>query len=167
VKLGELNHWLGVITNIGVIGGLVLVAYEIRQNSVALEQQQRISEVEVTDGLRGAWQNWEYAIIENADVADIWMRGNAGEELDPLDEFRYAQLTREMFRLTAQNYVQYSTISGASADWVINQLIQAARETPRRQAIFKEQIEYVKDIGNSNFQSFVDRIEEIDPPELR
>ena len=72
-----------------------------------------------------------------------------------------------MFRLTAQNYVQYSTISGASADWVINQLIQAARETPRRQAIFKEQIEYVKDIGNSNFQSFVDRIEEIDPPELR
>ena len=98
-----------------------------------------------------------------------WLRviTDAGEDLEPVDAFRYAQIAREMFRLFAQNYVQWSTNSDESADWVINQLVQAARESPRRQAIFKEQIESLKDIGNSSLQPFVDGLEEIDPPEFR
>ncbi len=69
MKASKLNDWLGVITNIGVITGLILIAYEIHQNNIALEREARISQVEVVDGMRGAWQNWEYAIIENRDVA--------------------------------------------------------------------------------------------------
>lgn len=168
MKIAELNSWLGLITNIGVIAGLVLVAYEIRQNNVALDQQARISNVEVTDGLRSAWQNWEYAIIENEDVADIWMRGNAGENLAPLEEYRYRQIAAEMFRLTAQNYSQLSTISGESADWVIqNQLAQAASESPHLRAVFIEQLKQLRVTGNPRMQAFLDRVAELDPLDMR
>jgi hypothetical protein len=129
LKKGKLNEWLGVITNIGLIAGLLLVAYEIHQNSITLEREARISQVEVTDGIRAAWQNWEYAIIENRDVADILMRGNAGDRLEPLEAFRYEQLAKEMFRLTAQNYLQYSTISGESYDRAIEQLIGSSDDS--------------------------------------
>ena len=141
LKTRDLNDWLGVITNIGLIAGLVLVAYEIHQNNIALEREARISEVEVSDGIRTAWQNWEYTIIENRDISDIWMRGNAGEPLDPLEEFRYKQVAKEKFRLTLQNYRQYSTIDGVPADWAVWQLARDAKGNPRLKAVYMEQLE--------------------------
>jgi hypothetical protein len=128
---GKLNDWLGVITNIGVIAGLALVAYEVRQNNVAIEQEARISQVEVVDGIRGAWQNWEYSIIENEDLSEIWMKGHAGEDLTPVESFRYEMLGKEMYRLISQNYRQYTTISGEPADWTIRQLIETMEGRPR------------------------------------
>lgn len=162
MKASELNDWLAVLTNLGVIAGLVLVAYEIHQNSIALERDSRLSQVEVVDGIRAAWQNWEYAIIENEDVADIWMRGNAGEPLDALDEYRFEQLGREMYRLIAQNYRQYTTISGEPADWVVEQLVQTARDNPRLRDVFVQQLE-----RSAFLDPFRERVLELDPPELR
>ncbi len=101
MKPRELIDWLGVITNAGVVAGLIMVAYQIHQNNIAMEYDARIARVEVTEGIRAAWQNWEYAIIENRDISDIWMRGNAGEPLDPLEEFRYKQVAKEMYRLSS------------------------------------------------------------------
>jgi len=46
VKASAINDWLGVITNLGVIGGLALVAYEIHQNSIALESEARSSDID-------------------------------------------------------------------------------------------------------------------------
>ena len=162
MKTSEINDWLGVITNIGVIAGLILVAYEIRQNNVALDRDARNFQVEVLDGLRDGWQNWEYAIIENRDVADIWMRGNAGQELDPLETFRYEQLGREMFRLISQNYRQYSTLSGEPADWVVDQLLNTIEGNPRLKEVFVKQIKRESFTQNT----FRNRVIELDPPEL-
>ena len=167
MKTRELNDWLGVITNIGLIAGLVLVAYQIHQNNIALEREARISEVEVQDGIRAAWQNWEYAIIENRDISDIWMRGNAGEPLDPLEEFRYKQVAKEMYRLSSQNYQQYSTIDGAPADWAIWQLARAANGNPRLKAVIMEQLDRPSRLYSTLNQNFKDRIRELDPPEFR
>ena len=163
MKAGELNDWMGVITNIGLITGLMLVAYEIHQNNIALEHEARVSQVEVVDGIRAAWQNWEYAIIENEDVADIWMRGNAGEPLEPLDEYRYEQLAQEMFRLISQNYRQHSTISGEPADQYVQQLIDTAQRNPRLKKVF------IEELGRSSLSqnTLRARIKELDPPELR
>jgi hypothetical protein len=163
LKSREINDWLGVITNVGVIIGLAMVAYEIRQNNVALERDRRNFQVEVLDGLRAGWQNWEYAIIENQDVADIWLRGNAGGQLDPLETFRYEQLGREMFRLISQNYRQYSTLDGEPADWVVGQLIATIEGRPRLKELFIRQLE--RDEFTQN--TFRDRVLELDPPELR
>lgn len=161
MKSSELNDWLGVVTNIGVIAGLVLVAYKVKQNNVALERQARASEVEMVDGIRAAWQNWEYAIIENREVADIWIRGNAGEDLDPIEAVRYERLASEMFRLISQNFRQYSTNAGEPADWAIEQLVDTIIDYPGIREVFIRQIETGRD------NPFRRRIRELDPPELR
>jgi len=170
VKASDINDWLGVLTNIGVIAGLVLVAYEVHQNNISLDRDARFTRIQVTDGIRSAWQNWEYAIIENSDLSDIWMRGNAGAELDALEEFRYRQLAREMYRLTAQNFRQYSTINGAPADWAVYQLASQARDNPRLKAIFMEQLGRSRRSTDNPFDALTDfqtRVRELDPPELR
>ena len=57
MKTSELNDWLGVITNVGIIVGLALVGYEIHQNSIEIERESRTSEIETLAGMREAWQN--------------------------------------------------------------------------------------------------------------
>ncbi len=163
MKAGKLNDWLGVITNIGLIAGLALVAYEIHQNNLALERDARVAQIEMTEGMRAAWQNWEYAIIENRDVAEIWMKGNAGEPLDRLEEFRFNQIARENFRLISQNYRQFSTIRGEPADNVVQQLIDAAERSPRLKEVFINELAE----GGFSQNSFKRRVRELDPPELR
>ncbi len=168
MKASELNDWLGVITNIGVITGLILIAYEIHQNNIALEREARISYVETVDGIRGAWQNWEYTIIENREVADIWMRGNAGEPLDRLEAFRFNQLARENYRLIEQNYRQYTMIDGEPADWTIRQLAGTVRRNPHLKPIFLEQLANPNRGRNvDNYPDFRSRVKELDLPELR
>jgi hypothetical protein len=168
LKPNELNDWLGVITNLGVIAGLILVAYEIQQNNAILEQDARNARIEVTDGLRAAWQNYEFAIIENPDISDIWMRGNAGDPLDRLEQFRYEQLARERYRLTSQNYSQNSLIDGAPADWAVWQLARTASGNPRLTQVYMEQLARPGLRPRSeNFPTFRNRVKELDPPEFR
>ena len=168
MKASELNDWLGVITNVGVITGLILIAYEIHQNNIALEREARISYVETVDGIRGAWQNWEYTIIENREVADIWMRGNAGEQLDRLEEFRFELLAKENYRLIEQNYRQYTMIDGEPADWAVRQLAGTVRRNPRLKPIFLQQLTVTSRRRNvDNNPDFRSRVKELDLPEFR
>jgi len=161
MKAGELNDWLGVITNVGVIAGLALVAYEIQQNSVAIDREARSAQVEVLDGVRSAWQNWEYAIIENRDVAELWMRGNAGEELEPVEQLRYERLVSENYRLIRQNYRQFSTMTGEPVDWAIHQFIDRALEFPGTGKIFVRLLE--RQPADDPFRQ---RVMELAPPQL-
>ena len=162
MKTSELNDWLGVITNVGIIVGLALVGYEIHQNSIELERESRTSEIETLTGMREAWQNWGLTIIENEDVADIWVRGNAAEALDRVEDERYQRLADEMFRLIGQNYSQYTTFTGEPADWAVAQLARAAKESPGLKSAFMRQMN--QQITNSDFRN---RVRELDPPELR
>ena len=103
----------------------------------------------------------------NREISDIWMRGNAGEPLDHLEEFRYKQVAKEMYRLSSQNYQQYSTIDGAPADWAIWQLARAANGNPRLKAVIMEQLDRPGRLYSTLHQNFKDRIRELDPPEFR
>ena len=161
MKTDEINDWLGVITNIGIIIGLVLVGYEINQNSIELERESRVSEIDVLDGVRDAWQTWGMAIIENEDVADFWVRGNAGEELDRVEAERYRRMADEMFRLIEQNYSQYTTLSGEHADWAVAQLARTTSFGPGLKSQFLRSLAELE-----RKSDFKDRVRELDPPEL-
>jgi hypothetical protein len=168
VRTEEINDWLGVLTNIGVIVGLVFVAYEIHQNSLSLETEARISRIEVYDATREAWQSWHLAIVENRDVADLWLRGKAGEPLDPVDAHRFELLARQLFMLIAQNYRQFSTMTEEPADWAIQQLAEVARQSPRLKQIFMAELERIDRQGtSSSYAPFNRRVKELDLPEFR
>ena len=47
-----LNWWLSVIANLGVIGGLIFVGYEVRQNTVQLRAESSHSITESVNALR-------------------------------------------------------------------------------------------------------------------
>ena len=80
----ELNDWLQVLGLFGVLGGLVFVGMELRQQQLMAFNDSAYNIVESSRELRRA----------QAEHADIWARGNAGEDLDRSDGTVYELLIR-------------------------------------------------------------------------
>jgi hypothetical protein len=99
MKLENLNKWLALAANIGVIAGIVFLAIEIRQNQESLDRNSDLMELDyqlkVAEG--------QIAIAEMADsfrllragsheVAKIWLDGLAGRELSEVDQARFMEM---------------------------------------------------------------------------
>ena len=123
MNLSKLNNSLGLITNIGVILGLILVAYELQQTQIAIS-----TEVYATG--REGWSNWSAMIVENSEVAQIWLSGNAGEELTAVEKVRYRRLVGEWLWIHIQMFDQWTRVDGEPADWVIQRLVGSMKEGP-------------------------------------
>jgi hypothetical protein len=70
-----------LIANIGVIGGILLLAYELRQNNDLMEAEARQNRMEVVV------DSWMFT-AEHGDFADIKERSQNGEELSGVERRR-------------------------------------------------------------------------------
>ena len=106
----NLNKWLTLAANVGVILGLILLAYEIRQTNSALDRDYDVFLTDVQGRAREGWREFNGRIIESDDVADIWMRGNAGDELSPKEAVRYTYLANDLIILYQLQFEQYKIV---------------------------------------------------------
>ena len=86
------TDWVSIITNLGVIAGLVLVAYEVRQ--ATLQAGADASQVFTSNA-----SSARMALALSPDLADIYLRAseNGVATLSPVEKFRlseWAQATR-------------------------------------------------------------------------
>lgn len=87
----NLNWWLSVVANLGVIGGLVFVGYEVRQNTVQLRAESSRSITETVNALNGG-------VYSDPELADILLRGTKdltalnAVERNQFDAFQFARL---------------------------------------------------------------------------
>ncbi len=87
----NLNWWLSVIANLGVIGGLVFVGYEVRQNTVQLRAESSQSITEAVNSINaGVYSDPELAAILQRGTVDLAVL-NAVER-DQFDAFQFARL---------------------------------------------------------------------------
>jgi hypothetical protein len=115
------NKWLTLAANVGVIFGLILLAYEIRQTNSALDRDYDVFLTDVQGRAREGWREFNGRIIESDDVADIWMRGNAGDELSPKEEVRYRYLANDFIILYQLQFEQYKIVGrdiGEITSWL-------------------------------------------------
>ena len=96
----KLNDWLTVVTNIGVIAGLVLLAYEISQTNESLEQDATALGASYVANTNEMWGRFVVPLYENPDVAALWIRGGADESLSAIETERYRHLTDMLFWIT-------------------------------------------------------------------
>jgi len=70
-----LNRRLTLVANLGVIAGLVFVALEVRTNTES-------NDIAIRESSASNWMALNSVIVENRDVAEIFEKGLAGEDLD-------------------------------------------------------------------------------------
>jgi hypothetical protein len=79
--------WKGIAELIGIVaivGSLIFVGLEVRQQQLMAQNEAGFNVVE-------DYRQFGNSVIENA---DIWVRGNAGEELDGIEGVIFEQLIR-------------------------------------------------------------------------
>jgi len=93
----NLNWWLSVVANLGVIGGLIFVGYEVRQNTVQLRAESSQSITESVNALNAG-------VYADPVLAEILLRGSGN--LTALDALERAQFDAFQFaRLNIAEYV--------------------------------------------------------------
>ena len=113
----DLGQTIGILANIGVIAGIVFLAYEIHQNTQAIQSAS-------FQGYTDTTIDWLSDLTNSEDLADIWYRYSAGaDDLDGVEVMRATmQLRKQWFRL--QNaYSQWQRGSLSDADWEVSKLL--------------------------------------------
>ena len=100
IDSSELNKWLVLAANIGVLLGLVLVIYEIRQNSDLMQVQ--ISQARADAAMESNQQTFDSAYIPS-----ILVMIQNGGELSDEDMVRYVAWFRSMNRNQENVLSQY------------------------------------------------------------
>ena len=91
MKFGHINNWLTLIANIGVILGLILVAYEVRQNSELMRVQ--INQARADSAMVNNEQSFNSSFIP-----PILVKVRRGDDLSAEERIRFTDYFRAMSR---------------------------------------------------------------------
>lgn len=115
----NLNWWLSVVANLGVIGGLIFVGYEVRQNTIQLRAESSQSITESVNALNGG-------VYSDPALAEILLRGT--EDLAALNALEREQFAAFQFaRLNIAEYVldlEREGVSGLNfryVEWIVRE----------------------------------------------
>jgi len=96
----QLNRWLTLGANFGVLVGILLLVYELNQN-------RELTRAEIRNELSQGVIEFTMAQSENEQLADIIVRAETGEKLTPVEQRRYTYFFRGFFRYLANVHYQY------------------------------------------------------------
>ncbi len=115
----NLNWWLSVVANLGVIGGLVFVGYEVRQNTVQLRAESSRSITETVNALNGG-------VYSDPELADILLRGTRdlaslnAVERNQFDAFQFARLNIAEYALDLERE-GVSDLNFRYVEWIVRE----------------------------------------------
>ncbi|WOJ93775.1 hypothetical protein R0135_01080 [Congregibacter variabilis] len=96
-------NWKGYVEAIGIVAvvlSLLLVTYELRQNTLATQQAAASTYAET-------WRNIELFVAGNYEFSEILVKSIRGAELTPHEQFRIEVFYRSIFRGWQNSFLQY------------------------------------------------------------
>ena len=82
MKKIELGQAIGILANVGVVGGLLFLAFEIRQNTAQMRAEAAYS-------INQSVETLNQAVFQDREFADLLPRGEQSfDDLDPIDQRR-------------------------------------------------------------------------------
>ena len=104
MNLDSTNRWLTLVANIGVLAGIIFLAYELQQNTVA-------TQLEAASNFNASFSEIELFIAGSPEFAELLSRGREGEEITGADQLRLLVFYNQVLRQWQFTHFQY--MSGA------------------------------------------------------
>jgi len=98
--LDRVNRWLVLFANIGVLTGILFLAYELRQNTVA-------TQMEAASNFQDSFSEIEFFISRNPEFAELLDAGRRGEELPDVSAMRLSVFYGNVLRTWQNAHLQY------------------------------------------------------------
>ncbi len=100
MKADNVNRWLTLGANVGVVIGIIFLAVELQQNNELLQSQASITFVEIRSG---SLNN----LAQNDELLKTILKAKEGEDLSPLESKRLEIFYRSVFVMWEWEYGQY------------------------------------------------------------
>ena len=100
MKRLEFGQTFTILANVGIIAGIVLLAYELNQNRVLMRAETRNSIAQSISAMLS-----EQA--RDPEISGIYMRGRAGEQLTPLEAEQFGFQVIAWLRIWENQHYQY------------------------------------------------------------
>ena len=98
--LDRVNRWLVLFANIGVLTGILFLAYELRQNTVA-------TQMEAASNFQDSFSEIEFFISRNPEFAELLDAGRRGKELPGVSAMRLSVFYGNVLRTWQNAHLQY------------------------------------------------------------
>ena len=157
MNLENLNQWLSLAANFGVIGGLIFLAVEVGQNQESLDQANRLSRLDARRTEVDHWNQWRMRLAENKELSDIWDRGQRGESLDVSDTQRFMNLCSTRIWTSATMYERSIELDRPlNAEGTVKFIATTIATQPGIRECWGIVKVYVQDFGLAEYVSAVD-----------
>ena len=103
MNLTKANEIISLIANVGVIGSILFLGLEMRQNTEMIKSQTR-------DAITEKQMMWYTSLVENEDLAVIWNNSSAEPTIlqrGTPEYYRWNFYILENFRMWENEYYQY------------------------------------------------------------
>lgn len=161
MKLDNLNKWLTLVANLGVVVGIFFLAFEVRQNQEILEQNHQMNLLTARNNDIQQYHEWRRVLIQDKAVAQLWMSGSAGEELAPVEEMRFLLMCISSLWADASMYERSVALGrrDTTAQTITTDIRSYIDELPG----YKDCWEATKDsIADYGFEDFVESVDSQD-----
>ena len=116
MNLDVLHKWLTLAANVGVIIGLILIAYELNQTQEQLEMS---ALADATDNFTQAME----VLAQDEELSSLVFRAESDfEALEPFEKWRVYKYLDGFFTMSEQDYlamktIEAGTLGGFDYDW--------------------------------------------------
>ena len=111
MNLRALNHWLTLVANIGVMAGIIFLAYEIKQNTLA-------AQLDAATIFQSSYSDIEQSIYNDSEFAALLVKGRKDEPLTETEGLRIWVFYNNVLRQWQVNHFLY--LSGALSEGIWN-----------------------------------------------
>jgi hypothetical protein len=100
MKLDQLNRWLTLAANLGVLLGIFLIIAELRQNA-------RITQAQTRNDVSTELLDLLTPVYTDPQLADLLNRAEAGDDLNDVEAAQFRYRAQTMFRYWENVHYQY------------------------------------------------------------
>ena len=149
----KLERWAlvsEIVGSVAVVVTLIILLVEVRGNTAAIQAatyNNVVNSITTTLNDRGT----------DADVARVWLAGNAGEPLEPLDQERYESLVGANMRRFENAFYQYQIGGIEDSQWEpIENIVASLMSSPGHRRWWSN----ARSVYSADFQDLVDSLED-------
>ena len=109
MRFESTNRWLTLLANVGVLVGIAVLVYEIRQNTLA-------TELDVAASYENTFAEIELFIAGDPEFAELLTKGINGDDISQVDQLRLTAFYRRVLR--TWQFIHYQYLTGALEEYL-------------------------------------------------
>jgi hypothetical protein len=114
----RLNRWMTLGANIGVLAGIIFLAFELRQNTLA-------TQLEVASSYQSSFNEIELLIASNPEFAELLRKGREGEDTSATEQLRLSVFYNNVLRQWQFHHFQFLYDAQSADLWEANRAFMA------------------------------------------